>query len=460
MLVCCSLLLFPLAAVSAMGEMKVYLNGQAVQTDPPQLFGGQPYLSASAVRDLLGAQIVEDVHKIHVKKNNLTLTYSVGQSAVTVNGLEERIEHAPVASGETVYLPADSLLQRFGAKVLWDPLTASLFVFQKDESPGGGQSRPPGGSGDQTKPADVGGGPSKPSGNSGDSAQPKPAQITAVSMNGDRISIAADHALQPQHFYLTDPHRIVVDIPNSTLAPALLAGSQEAYGETALHHPLVEKVRYALFSTEPSTVRLVIDLKSQAQYSILAENEGIGITVKEKIYKIVIDAGHGGKDPGTQGASGAYEKDFNLRLAQKIYDLMKKESALEPLMTRTDDTFISLDDRAALANSMGADLFISIHGNAHFKTSLAGTETYYSRPESLAFAQVMHRHVLAATNFPDREVRQADFRVIKDTTMPAVLLEIGYLTNRESERSMLSDEFQDRTAQAVVDAVKEYLGIN
>ena len=137
---------------------------------------------------------------------------------------------------------------------------------------------------------------------------------------------------------------------------------------------------------------------------------------------------------------------------------MSQDKRVNVLMTRSDDTFIPLDGRVSFANDIQTDLFLSIHGNSA-KASVSGTETYYNRPESIAFANVIHKNVVAAAGFPDRKVREADFRVITKTTMPAVLVEVGYLSNKNDESAMYKEAFQDKVAASIVAAIKEYLNL-
>jgi N-acetylmuramoyl-L-alanine amidase len=184
------------------------------------------------------------------------------------------------------------------------------------------------------------------------------------------------------------------------------------------------------------------------------------ISLVDKQFTVVIDAGHGGSDPGASSLSSRKEKDFTLPVANKVYKLLQQETSIRTLMTRTDDTYPTLDERVELANGQNADLFVSIHGNSFKeKPTVSGTETYYNRADSLSFANTMHKWILEATAFPDRSVRQADLKVTRETTMPAILLEIGYLSNAGDEARMYSDSFQDKLAVAIVNGIKEQLQI-
>jgi N-acetylmuramoyl-L-alanine amidase len=176
---------------------------------------------------------------------------------------------------------------------------------------------------------------------------------------------------------------------------------------------------------------------------------------------VVIDPGHGGEDPGAEGASGSYEKDFTLAVSLKVVQLLEDVPDVEAHMTRETDIFLSSEtrDRPNFANKLDADLFISIHANTFADPTVTGTETFYYHDHSLGLANIIHRHVAKATGFRDRGVSQENFFVLRDTTMPAALLEIGYLTNPADEQVMLTEEFQQSVAEAIVDGIKEYLGL-
>ncbi|MFC4810090.1 N-acetylmuramoyl-L-alanine amidase family protein [Paenibacillus sp. GCM10023250] len=173
-------------------------------------------------------------------------------------------------------------------------------------------------------------------------------------------------------------------------------------------------------------------------------------------YKIVIDPGHGGKDPGSEGASGQWEKDNNLALALKLYELLKDDPLFEPRLTRSDDTFVELADRAQAADGWGADALISIHGNAFEDSSVAGTETYYTHPGSMGLAEAIHGKVVAALGFPDRGVKEEKLKVLSLSEMPAVLVEPGYLTNAAEEAFMLGADGQRIEAEAIADGLRAY----
>lgn len=178
-------------------------------------------------------------------------------------------------------------------------------------------------------------------------------------------------------------------------------------------------------------------------------------------YIVVIDPGHGGEDPGATGVSGKYEKDFTLSLSKKVASVLEKESEIEVHMTREEDTFISSKGslRAKFANELNADLFISIHGNTFTDPDLSGTQTFYYHDNSKPFAEAMHQHMVNATRFIDQGVNKGNYFVLRDSNMPSVLLEIGYLTNALEEQKMLREDFQETIADSISVGIKEYLGL-
>jgi N-acetylmuramoyl-L-alanine amidase len=284
--------------------------------------------------------------------------------------------------------------------------------------------------------------------------------VQSVRLIGDRIYIQASEKLKANVLYLRDPDRLVIDLPNSELDATMNGQPVRQNGEIAVDSPYVAKIRYALFADKPPTVRIVLDLKTKAEAAVLETNfpNQTVLQLKTPKYTIVLDAGHGGHDSGAVSATGRFEKDFNLSMVNKIKKLLEQEPQIQVLTTRSDDTFLELDERVEFANSRKADLFVSVHGN-YYTSKLSGSETYYYREESKPLADLVHSYVVQATGFPDRGVRKEKFRVVTTTAMPAVLLEIGYLSNPGDEVQMYSEPFQDRVARAIVAALKDYLKI-
>ncbi|MCS7462518.1 N-acetylmuramoyl-L-alanine amidase [Paenibacillus doosanensis] len=288
--------------------------------------------------------------------------------------------------------------------------------------------------------------------------------IRSIALEGDQFVIKTSGADQAANVSaVNSQNRIVIDIPYGQLDPTLKL-NDKGEGTIKVNRAGVSQIRYLLFSKESSIVRIIIDLTNRVDFkpSVKKVPNQLSWTIsaaKDK-YKVVIDPGHGGKDSGAISATKRMEKDFVLSLGLKVNKLLQKEPKIEPYMTRGDDTFVELADRASFANNMNADLFVSIHANSAGKESVEGVETYYYTDQSLPFAKLMHEQLLKSTQFPDRKVKQENFYVVKNTTMPSLLLEIGFLTNKSEEAVMYQDAFQDRVAASIVAAIKQQLNID
>lgn len=169
---------------------------------------------------------------------------------------------------------------------------------------------------------------------------------------------------------------------------------------------------------------------------------------------VVIDAGHGGKDPGATSYTGNYEKTANLSIARKVASHLENRG-VRVIMTRNSDTFIELNERAAIANRAGADLFVSIHCDSHPTRSQNGYTIYVARSASWSSKKIgaAIEQSMGQTGLSNKGMRNQDFRVLVKTACPAVLIECGYLTN-PSEASLLYDSsFQDRIARAIANGI-------
>lgn len=219
-----------------------------------------------------------------------------------------------------------------------------------------------------------------------------------------------------------------------------------------------------------------------------------------KIKKIVVDAGHGGRDPGAIGKNGLREKDVNLDIAKRVCNLLRAAGA-QVVMTRSDDTFIPLSERAQIANQSGADLFISIHSNANRLKSMNGFEIYYVSPsvgdssraalsaknETFNFAQgsladsslklkaiiwdMIYTHSRAEAIELSRSIcrsarqnlgvevlgiKQGRFAVLREVFIPAILIEAGFLSNSAEERMLNNAYYRQKLAESITEGIRDY----
>lgn len=334
--------------------------------------------------------------------------------------------------------------------------------------------------------------------------------------NGVRTIIESDNIIEFSKGQLKNPERLFFDLRNSSL-------NKDLKKEFILNKSILNKIRLGQFDS--NTVRIVFDLVSQEyQFKVMQLEDPFRLVIdiyhgdstkgkskeeqvdkNQKLLfkkKVVIDPGHGGKDPGAIGPKGLMEKDVVLDIALKVRDLLKDNPNYDIVLTRDKDVFIPLNERTELANRVNADLFISIHANASPNSRAKGVETYLlnwtddeeairvaarenaisvkkmrelkgeigvmlaslereaKRDDSVKLAGYVHNALIQSlrSSFSrnDNGVKQALFYVLVGAQMPSCLLEISYISNPEEER-LLSDElYRLNIARAIVDGIESY----
>ncbi len=181
---------------------------------------------------------------------------------------------------------------------------------------------------------------------------------------------------------------------------------------------------------------------------------------------IYIDAGHGGKDQGTAGKNPFYEeKQLTLSLAVATQNYLRR-MGYRPVMTRTSDVFVDLYRRASLANSGRADVFVSIHCNHSSNAAAFGTEVYFYNGKGAPVARVRQSEELGKQimhamercgSLKSRAVKVGNFAVIRETTMPAVLVETGFLSNPKERGCLLDGRYRMRLAKGIAEGIHAYL---
>lgn len=186
------------------------------------------------------------------------------------------------------------------------------------------------------------------------------------------------------------------------------------------------------------------------------------IPAKSDRPRVIIDPGHGGRDPGTIGIGGFQEKDVVLPISFDVVEILRKQG-VEVIMTRDTDNFISLEGRTDMANRLNADLFISIHANAInlSRPDVNGLETYYYKSkQGRRLAEIIHWSILNGVNIGDRGIRQARFFVLRHSVMPAVLVEVGFLTGAIDSSRLKNPNHRRQMAEAIARGIIEYIKQN
>lgn len=170
--------------------------------------------------------------------------------------------------------------------------------------------------------------------------------------------------------------------------------------------------------------------------------------------KVVIDAGHGGTDVGAIGGN-TYEKDITLDVSKRVEEILKKKG-YQVVMTRSDDTYVSLQDRVSISNNFDPDIFVSIHVNSSVRPEITGVETHYYHQESMALAQTVHSSFASSVQSPNRGLFKSKFYVINHTTCPAILVEIGFISNSNERSQLVGDKRKEATAKSIADGIENY----
>jgi N-acetylmuramoyl-L-alanine amidase len=181
--------------------------------------------------------------------------------------------------------------------------------------------------------------------------------------------------------------------------------------------------------------------------------------------KIVLDAGHGYDTPGKRSPDGMKEYEFNRMVANYAKKLLSQYKNVEVYFTHSDVKDIPLQTRTKQANALKANLLISIHANASGSggwNSAEGIETFIHtrKPaEAVKLANSVHKNLILATRLKDRGVKTANFHVLRETTMPSILIECGFMTNKEEIKLLRSDSYRQKCAEAIVKGIAEAYGL-
>ncbi|WP_430108931.1 N-acetylmuramoyl-L-alanine amidase [Paenibacillus sp. B1-33] len=482
MLLC---LVFPSMGQAA-PDTSLYLNGNSLALpENISMLNNSVMVPIRVVSEELGYKVDwnQKAKTVAINDNSRSLNLTVNQKTATVDNKDVTLVAPPIIKSDIALVPLRFIGENMGLKVDWDNSTKSVYMFTSEEvvtppttNPGNDSSSDngsnTGGSGEEQV---------KPDSNH--------AVVTDFSFDNNQLHIALDHNVRPSITTMDSPDRVVIDLPNAVFSDQFYekySFKQDGQGEYVVSdYPDVQRIRFAMFSDKPNTVRFVIDASYPLNGNVTLNDQGLttialsqadgnngnnnGGTTKPPVtpnkpngtYTVVIDAGHGGKDSGAISLTKKTEKDFTLALALKVGELLRKEEKINLVMTREDDSFPELSDRSSLANKIGADIFVSIHGNsAKNSPSVTGTETFYYHKSSEALAKTLHKNLLNGTQFKDRGIKFGDLHVVRETKMPSALLEIGFLTSTNDEPQMFDEQFQWRVAENIVKGIKEYLGVS
>jgi N-acetylmuramoyl-L-alanine amidase len=238
--------------------------------------------------------------------------------------------------------------------------------------------------------------------------------------------------------------------------------------QLVIDNQLVTNVQYAL--NKDGNTDIIITAKTVYVYTVKIENGALKINIRNPrdVYDkiVVVDPGHGGDMPGAI-YSNIKEKVFNYKIFEYIKKMADEQNNIKIYYTRLDDTDASFDSRSGMAAKVGADLFVSIHNNALPQdVSIKGTIVFHQQKwtgeigtRSKTLANIMQKSITGSAGTYDRGIRTADYRVLRDNTVPCVLIECAFMTNKEDMGNLQKDEFLQKIATGIYNGFNEYFAV-
>lgn len=315
-------------------------------------------------------------------------------------------------------------------------------------------------------------------------------------------------------FTLSSPHRVVIDIPLEAFPPSLV----HSLTVVKQKFPWVIHTQIAHFT--PQITRIVLEVSGPPSLQRTSENGNLSVAftvadaavvqnapvaapVASKPLLVMIDPGHGGKDPGAIGNEGTYEKHVVLHIAKRLQTLLNEQHGIHAVLTRQNDVFIPLYHRVSLAHQHEADLFISIHADGFSNDNVSGASVFALSPHgagsamarylsqsensvdvlydddfktndaylkqtlfdldqretisrSLDFGRHLASNIIKVHHMHSPHPEQAGFAVLKSPRIPSVLVETSFITNKQEEKLLGEPVFQEKMARALADGISSY----
>jgi len=486
-LVLCALGGAPAAQAPGSAAPYTVLSREGRRPLATRVMAGQEMFALDELARLFSLTIREDAAAggLTVTAGNQTIVLSAGQSLASVSGRLISLPAPPAHEGRTWYVPVD-----FVTRALGPALTTRVELRKPSRLLLIGDVR-------------------------------APRVVGRMDPLGSATRLTLDIAPATPHTISQEAQRLIVKFEADTLDVALPASTSPDLvqnihqGDTPSSIAIDLGPKFATFRTsdvpgDRGAGRLVIDIAGQATEVTQPTPPGppaqppteipplIDLVPSGTLRAIVIDAGHGGNEPGAKGPGGALEKDVTLAVARRLKGTLEGRLGIRVILTRDGDATMGLDERAAVANNNKADLFVSLHANASMRPGVSGAEVFYlsldeygdaaqrvakgdseSLPvfgggnrdiemilwemaqaryiqESAALAQGVESALREHVPMSARAIQRAPLRVLVGANMPAVLVEMGFITNAAQEKQLTSDDFQNRVVQALVGAITRF----
>ena len=280
-------------------------------------------------------------------------------------------------------------------------------------------------------------------------------------INKNILSLKAGRETDFRLDYDSGSHKMVIQAPREDLKLPL--GKKQVNNQLLIDYQ-VEEVG--------GDIRLTARFRRDISHKLLSPTRTrkleLEFTASGPIRKsdrvVILDPGHGGNDPGTTGVNKAQEKELVLDVSQRVRDRLEDRGYGRIVMTRDSDKTLVLQNRPVFANGEGGDIFISVHANSAGAASASGIETYVPRTPATVWkkedgrrlAKLVQEELIKETGAINRGVKEANHVVTRNTDMPAILIELGFMSNPAEAGRMASDSYRDKLADAIVRAIERY----
>lgn len=456
--------------------ISLYVNSELIKTQamPAIQFEGRVVVPAREVFSAAGAtvnyQAIEN--KVYVDNGETLIILGINSTEAWVNGQVATLDMPAKVINEKLMIPVRFIGENLGYKVDWENATRCIKIYTPvilDEPETSVIPETPVVPSVPTLPGEF----NQDQQNGQDDSQVNsiPSYIPTEEWF-DEENMTYDNSIEAIKLHNIEglkSSQITVDEQYHTKQIAIyLNGNYETALPSGTWFKQSGAIRQLEVSTIGGSTQLILTT-STIQALKIHEDQGEiilqSVAPKEKYSKIVVvDAGHGAHDPGTQYA-GISEKDLVLSYANALGNLLKQNPDIKVYLTREDDTFLALAERTTFANEINPDLFISLHVNSANNASPNGTETYYtakSDTRNKTFAEIVQKAIVDRFGTRSRGVKTNTFYVTKNTNAPAILVEIGFIGNDSDRQMMTAFDFPSQYAQVLYECILQYydLGLN
>ncbi|SJZ94859.1 N-acetylmuramoyl-L-alanine amidase family protein [Selenihalanaerobacter shriftii] len=423
--------------------VNLVIDGQKVDSNLMVLIDGSSLVSTQIISKYLGEEFIwnQDEKEINFNDGNLKIRLPINKKKAIINSRTIPLSIGAKLINGQVMIPLRFLPKIYGGQLIWSASDKTVYYRSN--------------------------------------------QVTDISVEetrlGTKVFIEPKYLPQYEVKHYHNPERLVIDLKGMHLGEI---------NDLILNNDVIKQIRISQFQVDPAIVRIVVDLKQMKSYQVKDDGNKLILDIKKKMrivtsstsesgedsdnskkdqgtnYKkiekrnkrIIIDPGHGGSDPGAVGVTGLKEKKVNYQIASRVVKLLKEEG-FNVMSTRRQKQFISLSRRAQLANSWSADLFISIHANYNNKSWINGTATYAywnASKDNWALAWYVQDEMVKRTGLESNGLKAANFAVLRETYMPAILIETAFLSNQREEYLLNNVRFQNKVAEGIVAGIKRY----